>query len=74
MELSKPESNQMNEIIDEISEELTRSNNVFDEVKTKKALEPVAIEFLNGPDDLEDLLAEIEVKQILTILNAYLTD
>lgn len=74
MELSKPESNQMNEIIDEIYEELTRSNNVFDEVKTKKALEPVAIEFLNGPDDLEDLLAEIEVKQILTILNAYLTD
>ena len=52
----------MNEIIDEIYEELTRSNNVFDEVKTKKALEPVVIEFLNGPDDLEDLLAEIEVE------------
>ena len=52
MELSKPESKQMNEIIDEIYEELTRSNNVFDEVKTKKALETVAIEFLNGPDDL----------------------
>lgn len=52
----------MNEIIDEIYKELTRSNDVFDEAKTKKALEPVAIEFLNGPDDLEDILAEIEVE------------
>ena len=63
MELSKPKVNKkMNEIIDEIYKELNRSNDVFDEVKTKKALEPVAVEFLNGPDDLESILAEIEVE------------
>ena len=52
----------MNEIIDEIYKELNMSNDVFDEAKTKKALEPVAVEFLNGPDDLESILAEIEVE------------
>ena len=63
----------MNEIIDEIYKELNRSNDVFDEVKTKKALEPVAVEFLNGPDDLESILAEIEVETDLTTLKPYLT-
>lgn len=52
----------MNKIIDEIYNELNGTNDVFDEAKTKKALEPVAVEFLNGPDDLESILAEIEVE------------
>ena len=63
LELSKPESKQtMNKIIDEIYNELNGTNDVFDEAKTKKALEPVTVEFLNGPDDLESILAEIEVE------------
>lgn len=63
----------MNEIIDEIYKELNRSNDVFDDAKTKKALEPVAIEFLNRPDDLESVLAEIEVETDFDNLKPYLT-